>query len=57
MQLFRSQFLNDVVAKYTEAFDFINCNMLDHGSDESVDYDYTNTMWFLNSETKGGREP
>lgn len=47
MQLFRSQFLNDVVAKYTEAFDFINCNMLDHGSDESVDYDYTNTMWFL----------
>lgn len=57
MQHFRSQILNDVVAKYIEAFDFINFNMLDHGSDESVDYDYTNTMWFLNSETKGGREP
>lgn len=53
MQQFRSQFLNDVVAKYTEAFDFIHFNMLDHGSDVSVDYDYTNTIWFLNSETKG----
>lgn len=28
--------------------------MLDHDSDVSVDYDYTNTMWFLNSEIKGG---
>lgn len=28
--------------------------MLDHDSDVSIDYDYTNTMWFLNSEIKGG---
>lgn len=31
--------------------------MLDHDSDVSIDYDYTNTMWFLNSEIKGGGGP
>lgn len=56
MQQFHLQSFNNVVAKYTEAFDFINFNMLDHDSDVSIDYDYTNTMWFLNSDIKGGGE-
>lgn len=30
MQQFHLQSFNNVVAKYTEAFDFINFNMLDH---------------------------
>lgn len=58
MQQFHLQSFNNVVAKYTKAFDFINFNMLDHDSDVSIDYDYTNIIQcgFLIQKLRGEGE-